>query len=89
MFWITKSKFYELEAKFSALEQKFEALATGLHSVRGMLNKKLSGGKRMRDDFDDDDDVEDPHTRSKDIEEVKRLFGGDIPIELMQKYKNQ
>lgn len=85
MFGWKKEKLRELEDKIASLNTKFLQLETQMHSLRGTINRKL-GGRSSNVDVAEESGSSGP--TEKDIEEIRRAFGGDLPIEFTQKYKN-
>lgn len=86
MFWSKSRKISKLEEKISELERQnalrdaiTATLSTQLATLRGAVNRKLGG--RSKDTAE-----EETSEQQTDIEAIKRAFGGDVPIELTDKF---
>lgn len=57
------NKFSQIAQEFATIKAQFDALNTNMNSLRGIVNRKIAGGKSL-----DDDDV------TKEIEDLKRFL---------------
>jgi len=80
MFFRRRDK--DLEAELSRLKQNFAELATqfammqtNMNSLRGLINRKLGTSDKIRG-------IENEGT--PDMEEIKKMFGGELPFELVR-----
>jgi predicted nuclease with TOPRIM domain len=69
----------EVKHKIAFLEQVNSLFETNLRSMRGRMNQKV--GKL--------DATEEESSSSSDIDEIAKAFGGSVPVELVEKYKNR
>lgn len=85
--WFNKlNKYNEIMSEQTRVYQKVVQLETDINSikqqlsnVRAFINKKI-GGKAFTSEEDKEENI--------DLQAIREAFGGSIPIELLEKYKN-
>lgn len=74
---ILEGELKRIEGELTLLRGEFEILKTNMANLRGMVNRKLSGNK-----------AEEEGPNVSDMDAIIKAFGGQVPIELTEKYKN-
>lgn len=77
-----------LQADIARLDSELDSMRSSIASVRRQGYKRA---KKDDDDEDDDEDSGDGYSEKqmlKDLAAVRAAFGGELPIELREKYKN-
>ena len=70
------SNIKQLQADIQFLDAKVEAMKTNVNSLRGLWNKKVSKSSE-------------PEEQEDDVEYIRRIFNGQLPIELAHIDKNK
>lgn len=78
MWFGSSRKIEELKLQMLTLATKVNLLETDIANLRGKFNQRLSGKKAREEEPEE-----------LDIDEIRKAFGGDTPIELAEKYKNR
>jgi polyhydroxyalkanoate synthesis regulator phasin len=98
MFWFKKDKtdfdtlskrILNLDLEVSKLQQQVKSIDTMLDNYRTevkLLNKKSK--RAMRDILEDEDGNDEPASGAMTDRAIMEAFGGSLPIELIEKYKN-
>lgn len=76
------SNIYQILAQRDAT---FQSMTTNVASLRGLINRKL-GGKNNSDEEQED---KSNSPSSDEIQKIIQMFGGTVPIELMEKFKGK
>lgn len=84
--WFKDKAFRQLEHQVALQDARMEAIELRMQQLKGQI---ISVRRTKSRDEDDEQRPENPNNQMmKDLEEVRRAFGGDLPIELIEKYKN-
>lgn len=80
-----------IKREITSIKDEIQRMYSQMASIRGMMNRKLSGGKRFQPKFDEedeeDDEEEDPILKGLSNEE-KKFIKSTIEYQQMQRNKN-
>jgi len=80
----------ELEGAFWSLKQQVAALETNINSLRGFINQRVRGlSSGSKKGYTSSKEEEEEISEEEAFEQVRKAFDGQIPIELLEKYKNR
>jgi hypothetical protein len=79
------SNIYQILAQRDATLQ---SMTTNVASLRGLINRKLGGNTKVGEETKAEEEEYSKKQILKDLEEVRKAFDGDLPIELREKYNN-
>lgn len=81
--WFKDKVILSLEHDLALLKARMEGFELNIEQLKAQIISVRQKAYRKKEEFESDTDQV-----AKDLEEVRRAFGGDLPIELREKYNN-